>query len=66
MTESAERNMKFGAIDIGTNAARLLVGEVEHEGGHVRGSKLHGMDVKKQKAKAELEASFDGTYQKII
>lgn len=26
--------MKFGAIDIGTNAARLLVGEVEHEGGH--------------------------------
>jgi exopolyphosphatase/guanosine-5'-triphosphate,3'-diphosphate pyrophosphatase len=26
--------MKFGAIDIGTNAARLLVGEVEKIGGH--------------------------------
>lgn len=26
--------MKFGAIDIGTNAARLLVGEVVHERGH--------------------------------
>ncbi|MEY3438332.1 MAG: hypothetical protein RL265_917 [Bacteroidota bacterium] len=26
--------MKFGAIDIGTNAARLLVGEIEKEAGH--------------------------------
>ncbi|MEO9532192.1 MAG: exopolyphosphatase [Crocinitomicaceae bacterium] len=26
--------MKFGAIDIGTNAARLLIGEVEEEGKH--------------------------------
>ena len=26
--------MKFGAIDIGTNAARLLVGEVTKEGNH--------------------------------
>lgn len=26
--------MKFGAIDIGTNAARLLVGEVTNEGNH--------------------------------
>ena len=26
--------MKFGAIDIGTNAARLLVGEVTTEGDH--------------------------------
>ena len=26
--------MKFGAIDIGTNAARLLVGEVEVVGNH--------------------------------
>ena len=26
--------MKFGAIDIGTNAARLLVGEVVNESGH--------------------------------
>ena len=26
--------MKFAAIDIGTNAARLLIGEVEKEGGH--------------------------------
>jgi exopolyphosphatase / guanosine-5'-triphosphate,3'-diphosphate pyrophosphatase len=26
--------MKFGAIDIGTNAARLLVGEVSHEKNH--------------------------------
>ena len=26
--------MKYGAIDIGTNAARLLVGEVTTENGH--------------------------------
>lgn len=32
--------MKYGAIDIGTNAARLLVGEVEKEGSHYFVKKL--------------------------
>ena len=32
--------MKFGAIDIGTNAARLLVGEIDKEAGHYYVKKL--------------------------